>query len=389
MPNSLLYFHFVPFAGFLADVAALIFFYFLPRDNRLRSAFIIGYLGMASWNFLTFLNYSSDASESYRLLYYVHFNFVHLIHIGLILFTLRATNASSELSRFVLTAVFSGVAVTLVLANLWFFVPGFETIMLLGMRLTPWGKAPVANWGAYVFHLVFYGSLGLSYLLLFRHSIGLRGDRRLLWPAILFLANTIGGLSNLAVFWGFEGIPPMGNGIDALASALLAALFFRHQFMRKFGRLMLRVASACAATGISLVLIWVVAEIFMREQQDSMNILPVMLLLSILTVTFFQILFSPAREAESFERTYERLRRDYQLTHQEAMICRYVGEARERKEILEILNISNNTLKVQLTSVYRKTIDRELAGNAAAPRSRGKFSELVGFVSDLKSNVPA
>lgn len=387
MPDNLIYFHFVPFAGFLADVAALIFFYFLPRENRLRTAFIVGYLGMASWNFLTFLNYVSDASESYRLLYYVHFHFVHLIHIGLVLFALRVTARSARVSAYVLTLVMVGVGTSLVLTNLWFFVPGFEMVMLRGMRLTPWGKAPVAGWGAHLFHVVVYGSLTIGHALLIGHGLRHRGDRRVRWSGMLFLANAIGGLSNLAVFWGFDGIPPLGNGIDALVSALLAALFFRYQYMRRFGQVMLRVASGFAATGIALLVIWFVAEVAFRGHHDSVNLMPVMLLVSVLTVTLFQVLFSPSTEGDSFERTYEKLRRDYNLTHQEAMICRYVGEARDRKQILEILNISQNTLKVQLTSVYRKTIDRDQADAFAGGRPRAKFVELAQFVSELRGSA--
>ncbi len=131
---------------------------------------------------------------------------------------------------------------------------------------------------------------------------------------------------------------------------------------------------------VTLIVVWLLSDFLFEFSQNQFLFFIFSLITSFFSLLFFNFLFSPPTPTGTFEKVYEKLRKEYNLTHQEAMICRYILENKDRKEILNILNISGNTLKVQLGSIYKKTIDNN---NNKLDTNRNKFPILKQFLEDI------
>ncbi|MBW7857225.1 MAG: hypothetical protein H3C43_02740 [Leptonema sp. (in: Bacteria)] len=381
MNQGLLYFHFIPFAAFLADVAVLLFLYFLPEQKQYRFSFIILYLGLAGWNLLSFCRYLIPIEFGYRPFYFVYFTVQPLISIGFVLFTTQITKQTKRTTQITMTVVIAvAIAIELLLIG-WAFLPNLDNLFLSGVQETKWGYFPKAGIGLRLYHISIFSSILVGFFFLIQRSVRHPTELKLKRLSLLFAATGVAGLSNMAIQQELVSIAPIGNGTDAIVSAILASLFFKDQYMRSFGSLLLRLAGVFAAISITLIIVWFFVEI-VADQQSHFYTLLVTIIAAIGSIFLFQILFAPAKVNPTFEKCYNQLRHDYGLTHQEATICRYIQENKNRQEICEILNITSNTLKVQLTSIYRKTIDRNNDITSQSLR-RNKFVQLSHLIESL------
>ena len=73
----------------------------------------------------------------------------------------------------------------------------------------------------------------------------------------------------------------------------------------------------------------------------------------------------------------EHLQSNYSLTSQEALICKHLYDGYSRDEIKELLDISNQTLKQHLRSVFAKTIDLDAVNPS---KKHGKMHMLINFL---------
>jgi len=74
------------------------------------------------------------------------------------------------------------------------------------------------------------------------------------------------------------------------------------------------------------------------------------------------------------------LKENYQLTTQEATMAIQLTSESNRNNLLSIFNITNQTLKQHLRSIYAKTIDLDLLH---PKKTQGKMSELILFIQKL------
>lgn len=379
MNQGLVYFHFIPFAAFLADVAVLLFLYVLPEKKNFSFSFMVLYVGLAGWNLLCFLRYFIPIESNYRLFYFIYFSIQPLISIGFVLFALQVSEQTIKVKQITMGVVITtAIIVELVLIG-WAFVPNLDHLFLIGIKETKWGFFPKAGIGLRLYHISLLGSVLVGFFFLIRKSIRQSSELQLKRLSLLFAATTVAGLTNVAIQQDLIDVAPIGNGTDAIVSAVLTSLFFRNQYMRSLGSLLLRLAGGFAAASITLIVVWFFVEII-ADQQSQFYTLLIVVLTASGSLILFQILFTPAKVNPTFEKCYNQLREDYGLTHQEAMICRYIQEKKNRQQICETLTITANTLKVQLTSIYRKTIDRD---NGSMHQGRNKFAQLHEFIDAI------
>jgi len=74
------------------------------------------------------------------------------------------------------------------------------------------------------------------------------------------------------------------------------------------------------------------------------------------------------------------LKENYHLTTQEATMAIQLTSESDRNKLLNIFNITNQTLKQHLRSIYAKTIDLDLLH---PKKTQGKMSELILFIQKL------
>jgi len=91
-----------------------------------------------------------------------------------------------------------------------------------------------------------------------------------------------------------------------------------------------------------------------------------------------------ALQNSSFKPLFIILQTKFGLTYQEARICCDIAEGKERAALRKDLNIAESTLKSQLRSIYKKTIEKGV--NRAQDR-RDKMQRLTVFLHRLASEV--
>ncbi|TGK36428.1 PAS domain S-box protein [Leptospira gomenensis] len=80
------------------------------------------------------------------------------------------------------------------------------------------------------------------------------------------------------------------------------------------------------------------------------------------------------------ESLFPKLQRDFGLTYQEAKICDLLVEGQTRENLVKQLGVHAGTLKNHLKSIYRKTIERNLAEPG---QGRDKLQRLTLFLIRL------
>lgn len=377
-----LYFYLVPLAGFFADLSILIvnFFSEKRRISRFSLSLSIFYFGIACWNLTLFLGYVSKTSKEAMDVFFYMYTIQLLMTNSFLLFCMEQSNQSlANIEKF--------LKISLVFSSIWFFLLMYSyffslenSIFIRGVKQYSWGFYPIAGYGSYITH-IFWGFVFICSLY-FLISYGIRHpkDKRTRVITILIVLMILASISNFIVLWG-KDILPLGNAADAILTTILAAVFYREQQLKNPAKIFLKIAGIIASMGVSLLIIWFFLDFVIELKENTVLFFIISVFISFFSLLIFNILFSPPLIKKSFEETYQLLREKYHLTHQEAMICRYIIQDKERKEILRILNISGNTLKVQLNSIYKKTIEKE--NNEF---NRNKYPILKEFLKSIEQN---
>lgn len=378
MEERYFYFFLVPLAGFLADIAILIVNYFSQKRSISRFSLSIFYVGIAIWNLILFIGYLSRSEEEAKNSFFYMYTIQLLMTNSFLLFCMEQSQQPlQKIEKFLkISLIFSGIWYILLLYS-YFFTEGNQ-LFIYGVKKYEWGYYPIAGYGSYITH-IYWGFIFISSLnFLIRYNLQHPEDKRTKIITILFILMIIASISNFIVIWE-KDILPLGNAADAILSTILAAVFYREQFLESKAKFFLKLAGIISSIGLTLLLIWLFLDLVVVFQSHQVIFFVLSVLISFFSLLFFNILFSPPVIKRSFEETYQILRRKYNLTHQEAMICKFIMENKERKEILRILNISGNTLKVQLNSIYKKTIEKL----DSVDTNRNKFPLLKKFLEEV------
>ncbi|GIX41422.1 MAG: hypothetical protein KatS3mg129_1155 [Leptospiraceae bacterium] len=383
MEAKYIYFYIVPFAGFLADIAILIVLYFSGERRQSRFSLSVFYTGIAGWNLFLFLSYLSHTPEQAMNTLYYFYSFQLLMTNSFLLFSL-------EQSKTPIPVIERNIKISLVFTAIWFLLLNYSylfapqnNLFINGVQKFDWGFYPHAGFGSYITHLYWAFVFITSFYYLAKYIKNHPEDKRIKIITILFLLMVLASITNFIALWGLKTLP-IGNAADAILSTILAAIFFREQYLENKAKIFLKIAGIISAIAMTLIVIWFFSDFILSFYENKFLFFLVAVLTSFFSLLFFNMLFSPPIPEGSFEKIYEKLRKDYNLTHQEAMICRYILENRERKEILNILNISGNTLKVQLGSIYKKTIEKD---NNKQELNRNKFPVLKRFLEEIATKT--
>lgn len=379
MEAKYIYFYIVPFAGFLADIAILIVLYFSGERRQSRFSLSVFYTGIAGWNLFLFLSYLSHTPEQAINTLYYFYGFQLLMTNSFLLFSL-------EQSKIPIPVIERNIKISLVFTGMWFLLLNYSylfapqnNLFINGVQKFDWGFYPRAGYGSYITNMYWAFVFITSFYYLAKYIKNHPEDKRTKIITILFLLMVLASITNFIALWGLKTLP-IGNAADAILSTILAAIFFREQYLDNKAKIFLKIAGIISAIAMTLIVIWFFSDFILSFYENKFLFFLVAVLTSFFSLLFFNMLFSPPIPEGSFEKIYEKLRKDYNLTHQEAMICRYILQNKERKEILNILNISGNTLKVQLGSIYKKTIEKN---NHKSELNRNKFPVLKQFLEEI------
>jgi len=383
MDHRFLYFYIVPFAALLADIAILIVLYFSEERRQSRFTLTMFYVGIAGWNLYLFLTYIAPTPEqAIQHLFYMY-TFQLMMTNSFLLFSLELSKTSiPTIEKFMKISLFFSF-VWYALLNYSYFFSSRNNLFINGVNKFDWGFYPNASYGSYITNLYWLFVFVVSFYYLFRYIKNHPEDKRVKIITGIFVLIVLASITNFVALWGFNTLP-IGNAADAVLTTILAAIYFREQYLENKARFFLKVSGIISAIALTLIIIWIFSDLIHVIYENKFLFFLFAVITSFLSLLFFNILFSPPVPVGSFEKIYEKLRKEYGLTHQEAMICRYVLENKDRKEILNILNISGNTLKVQLGSIYKKTIEKH---NNKSDLNRNKFPMLKRFLEEITSNL--
>ncbi len=378
-----LYFYIVPFAAFLADIAILIVLYFTRERRQYRISLPLFYTGVGSWNLFLFFTYIAKLPEEAMQSLFYFYTSQLLMSNSFLLFNLELSKVSfPKIEKIMkLSFFFSGIWLLLLIYS--YFFSQTNDIFIEGVRKYEWGFYPEAGYGSYITNIYWAFVFITSFYFLFKYILHNPEDKRTKIITVLFVSMFIMSLTNFIVLWGFNTLP-IGNAGDAVLSTILAAIFFREQYLENKAKIFLKIAGIISAIAVTIILVWLISDFVLFVYNNKFLFFLVSVIVSFLSLLFFNTLFSPPLPHGTFEKIYEILRREYNLTHQESMICRYILEGKERKSIQDILNISGNTLKVQLGSIYKKTIEKN---NHKPEMNRNKFPSLKKFLEEVASQV--
>ncbi len=383
MEIKYLYFYIVPFAAFLADIAILIVLYFTKERRQSRFSLPLFYTGIGGWNLFLFLTYIAENSEEAMHSLFYFYTSQLLMTNSFLLFSLEQSKVSLPKIENIMKVSFFFSGIWLVLLIYSYFFSEINNIFIEGVKRYEWGFYPEAGYGSYITNIYWGFVFIVSFYFLFKYIFKNPQDKRVRIITIIFVLMFIMSLTNFIVLWGFNTLP-IGNAGDAILSTILAAIFFREQYLENKAKIFLRIAGIISAIALTLILVWMISDFILYFYNNKFLFFLISVIVSFLSLLFFNTLFSPPVPHGSFERMYEILRKEYNLTHQESMICKYILEGKDRKNIQNILNISGNTLKVQLGSIYKKTIEK----NSYKPEmNRNKFPSLKKFLEEIANQI--
>ncbi len=375
-----LFFYLIPLAGFFSNISILIVIYFMKKSRQYRFSLSLLYSGAVGFNLFQFLSFLTDSYELSMRVYYYYYTIQLLMTNGFLLFSLEFTNKNYKVVR-------NHMTVSLIFSLIWMVILLYSSILtdlnnlfISGIRKYDWGFYPMPGYGSYITNIYWIYVFVISYYYLFQYLKKNPKDKKGRIIILLFALITIASISNFLTLWEFQ-ILPLGSAFDAILTPILAAIFFREQYLETQAQFFLKIAGIIAAVSFSLVVLWFFSSYILTFNKNLIFYIIFIIFITFISLIFFNTLFSPPILRNNFEKKYEILRNIYDLTHQEAMICKYISEEKKRSEILKIMNVSGNTLKVQLKSIYKKTIERE----QKFQKNKNKFPILKEFLENIEN----
>ncbi len=241
MDIKYIYFYIVPFAGFLADIAILIVIYFAGKRRQSRYSLSIFYVGIAGWNLYLFLSYISKTSEMAMQSFFYMYTFQLLMTNSFLLFSLEQAKVSlPKIENLLKISLFFSAIWFLLLIYSYFFSAS-NNVFIDGVKKYEWGYYPNAGYGSYITH-IYWGFIFItSFYYLIKHIRVHPEDKRTKIITLLFFLMILASLTNFIAIWGKNTLP-IGNAADAILSTILAAIFFREQFLETKAKIFLKFA---------------------------------------------------------------------------------------------------------------------------------------------------
>lgn len=379
--NPLLQYYFmIPLAGFLADSAIIILLLVNRSHKKYFWSLLWLYATLAFWNLgVMYLVLAQTESEAKFALYVLH----HFIATVPVAFMRIALYASGRKPNWASAAANIWFVLILAIVEYSYWLTPNDTIFISGVARYNWGYYPVIGPGAAFYSLLTVFCVGMGFYYLHRP---LQPGAFVKKVGLIFVLFWLGLITSHLPVFGID-VFPLGNATDAIISVFLAQVVFEKEAFKPSARKYLQWAGVLAAIAVAMIFSWFVTEFVVSVPQTLAVLLTVVSVVP--AIVYFQRFFRAAgnrkAEAVSGDRPlFLQLQSDYTLTYQEATLCELLIAGCSRNEISRRMDISANTLKVHLSAVYRKTIDKE---NMVPSATREKLQRLTVFLHDLQKKI--
>jgi DNA-binding CsgD family transcriptional regulator len=366
----------IPLAGFLADSALLFLIFSGTSKSQYKWQLFIFYASLALWNLSVMQLFLAKSQSEAKLILFVAHHIIVLIPWAFlrIAFALsgRSKNLASRISDLL-------TIIVLIILEYSFWFTADDTAFISGLHKYNWGYYPLLGSGAAVYSFSNVYCIVVGFYLLSHPQQDAAFAKRM---RLIFIVFWLGALTSHLPVFGVE-IFPLGNATDAVVSVFFAKALFEAGHLPSSVQKYLLVAGGIAATAAALIFSWIIHEFFVTVNK----VLNVFLTSgsALVAIVFFQRFFRPTgpqQEAErkSNESLFAHLQVAYQLTYREATLCCLIADGVSRSAIAKKMNLSPNTLKVHLSSIYRKTIGRD---HASVTQAKDKLQRLTVFLHDV------
>lgn len=380
MNQFLQYYFMIPFAGFLADSSVLLLL--ISHAGRGRKYWpLIGYYSALSlWNLSVSALFLMDSElHAYRVLYLIH----HFIPIYSLAFLWSAMHFSGRTWNWAVhIANVMPLILYVILEYSFWFTPD-DKLFISGVQKYNWGYYPVIGLGAKLYTLMSLYCFLLGAYYYFRPA---KKDQVLRTTRFYLMLAWLGISTSFLPTFGVN-VFPLGNATDAIISIFMAAALFRREDLNPRARVYFRVAGGAAAIAVMLIFSWIFADV-LQITGKAPTVFTTVAGAS-LGIFCYQMFYRPAspvaelRPEATESSVFAQLQVRYGLTYREATICACLLEGQTRGQICDSAAISSNTMKVHLSSIYRKTIE---ADALFASGSRDKLQRLTIFLKNLEKS---
>lgn len=377
----------LPLAAFLVCCALILFTAFYSGHRQIRLPMLMLYGGLAFWNLCIALIFLLPPGESAGFFLYILYLTHPLILIGFSLMLVKLSGLKGWFVKGFIILLSLHCIVLFVHVNLTYFLDILP--VWTGLKEYPWGQFPVAGPGYSVFISVWYYTLPVSIYL--TYLIWKKGESvAMRWTSVLLLGTAFSGMMNALVTGGFSRYP-VGNPASAVFLVLIVTVLSPRSSLNRLDRIVLFIASFLAACTTAMIATVIAVQII---EETSRLFIPVIsiaaggsvfLLLEVLRLTRIDSESQASgTKPDVWYYTLMKLRNQYGLTPRECLICKALIEGKTREQLRIDLDIKESTLKVQLNSVYKKTIDTEDSGDSDSRRD--KLHRLTVFLSKLEDS---
>ncbi len=370
----------IPLAGFLAD-SALLFLIFSgrPRSKYTWPLFIF-YAALALWNLSLMQLFLAKSYNEAKVILFIGYHFIALIPWAFLRIAFALSGQPKNLASHI--ADFLTIVILVILEYSFWFTAG-DTLFISGLQKYNWGYYPLLGGGAalYAFSNAYCVVVGFYLLSLPQQDTAFTKRMR-----FIFIVFWLGALTCHLPVFGVE-IFPLGNASEAAVCVFFAKALFETGHLPATSHKYLRIAGGIAAIAAALVFSWIINEFFVPVDK----VLNVFLTSgsALIAIVFFQRFFRSSGPQlgtgeKNTESLFAHLQVAYNLTYQEATLCCLIADGLSRSAIAKKMQLSPNTLKVHLSSIYRKTIGRD---NTPASPAKDKLQRLTVFLHEVDKKV--
>lgn len=370
----------IPFAGFLADLSVLLLLFSLAGRWRNYWPLIGYYSAMSLWNLSVSGLFLIDTEiHAHWILYITH----HFIPFYSLTFLWAAMHFSGRTWNWAVhIANVMPLMLCVILEYSFWFTPD-DKLFISGVQRYSWGYYPIIGPGAKFYTVMsFYCFLLGAYY----YWNSPKKDQAFRTTRFYLLLAWLGISTSFLPTFGVD-IFPLGNASDAIISIFMAAALFRRENLNPRARIYFKVAGGSAAIAVMLIFSWIFSDLL--HVAGKVGTVLTTVAGAALGIFCYQVFYRPGspvcelRPGATESPVFAQLQVCHSLTYQESTICAYLLEGQTRAQICYAAGISMNTLKVHLSSIYRKTID---ADALFASSSRDKLQRLTVFLKNLEKN---
>lgn len=370
----------IPTAGFLSDVAVIIFLLQVRSGKSFEKPLLLFYFCLANWNLgFAFLCIADSIPNAKLTLYLMHH--AHLFISSSFLW-LGISLSGRELNKLRNFAFFLSFLVLILVEYSFWFTPD-DTFFISTIKKYSWGFYPLSGIGSLFHDVLFLICIPVSFYFLFN-------PLKIVISNYNLIRNLLVVLWLIAIFsflplHGYQ-IYPLGNAADAIVSVFIIFVLYKDSKITGKDDTILRISGLLASLSLGLIVAYLFSELLTK---NSFFPLVASIGSSITSIFVFQKLFpisqssSEILESEKMQSISGLLQSKFSLTDQESIICILLHKGSSRKEIVDILDIKETTIKTHLKSIYKKTIEQE---NYKSSNEREKLQRLTVLLNTISRN---